>query len=103
MGCEPCEFSVFTVSKVDSCPEDENEWADRAAKKNCERYADQQTCSKPQKFKYHCAVDELEKKIVEVCAKEHLINGMLITWFWSNCWTVVKVTIHTSQNNTDYQ
>lgn len=64
--------------EVDSCPENEHEWADRAAKKNCERYALKQKCSKPEQFKYHCAVNELENTLIEVCAKEHLIMGMLI-------------------------
>lgn len=78
-GCEPCHFAVFTVLEVDSCPENEHEWADRAAKKNCERYALKQKCSKPEQFKYHCAVNELENTLIEVCAKEHLIMGGVCT------------------------
>lgn len=98
LGCEPCEFAVFTVSKVDFCPEDENEWADRAAKKNCELYAHQQKCSVPEKFKYHCAVDELEKKIVELCAKEHLITDGKCTEYNEKGKTIQE---HRIVNNTD--
>lgn len=98
LGCEPCHFAVFTVSKVDSCPEDENEWADRAAKKNCELYAHQQTCSIPGKFKYHCAVDELETKFVEVCAKIHLITDGSCTEYNEKGKTIQG---HSIINNTD--
>lgn len=97
LGCQPCDFAVFTVSKVDSCPEDENEWADRAVKKNCELYAHKQKCSEPEDFKYHCAVDELEKKFVEVCAKKHLMTNGNCTEYNEKGRTIQE---HEFSNNT---
>lgn len=78
LGCEPCQFSVFTETEVDTCPETEDELIRRKAEKKCETLANYQNCTEPEKFKYHCAIDEHENKLIEVCAKEHRINGRLI-------------------------
>lgn len=75
LGCEPCQFSVFTETEVDTCPETEDELIRRKAEKKCETLANYQNCTEPEKFKYHCAIDEHENKLIEVCAKEHRING----------------------------
>lgn len=75
LGCEPCQFSVFTETEVDSCPETQDELFRRKAEKKCETWATLQNCTEPERFKYHCAMNEHENKFIEVCAKEHRING----------------------------
>lgn len=75
LGCEPCQFSVFTETVVDTCPETQDELIKRKAEKKCEIWAQLQNCTEPGKFKYHCAMNEHENKLIEVCAKEHRING----------------------------
>lgn len=77
LGCEPCQFSVFTETVVDTCPETQAELIKRKAEKKCEIWAKLQNCTEPGKFKYHCAMNEHESKLIEVCAKEHRINGRL--------------------------
>lgn len=75
LGCEPCQFSVFTETEVDTCPETLDELIRRKAVKKCETWAKLQNCTEPERFKYHCAMNEHENKLIEVCAKEHRING----------------------------
>lgn len=75
LGCEPCQFSVFTETVVDTCPETQAELIKRKAEKKCEIWAKLQNCTEPERFKYHCAMNEHENKLIEVCAKEHRING----------------------------
>jgi uncharacterized Fe-S cluster-containing protein len=73
-----CEESVETRQEVDSCPSNEEETKIAAKKKNCEAIAHKQTCSNSSKFKYHCVMDELETSLLEVCAPEYIILGMII-------------------------
>lgn len=50
---------------------------ERAKMKNCEALAAIQNCTVPEKFKYHCVMNELETEFVEVCAPEYYIHGTL--------------------------
>lgn len=50
----------------------------RAKIKNCEAMAGIQNCTTAEKFKYHCVMNELETKFVEVCAPEYYIHGTLL-------------------------
>lgn len=70
-----CPWSSQTVEKVQSCPTTKEELANAKARKNCEALKKEQNCTKPEKFGYHCVIDELENSLVEVCAPEYIING----------------------------
>lgn len=48
----------------------------KAKRKNCESIAYEQKCTTPEKFKYHCVMNELENAFIEVCAPEYRIHGM---------------------------
>lgn len=50
---------------------------EKAKMKNCEAMAGIQTCTVPEKFKYHCVMNELQTTFVEVCAPEYYIHGKL--------------------------
>lgn len=51
---------------------------ERAKKKNCEALAQIQNCTEPQKFKYHCVINERGNAIVEVCAEAYHIHGEFV-------------------------
>lgn len=75
-GSKYCAESLNTMRNVDSCPSSEQEARNAAEKMNCEAISHNQNCTDPDKFKYHCVIDELEKSILEVCAPEYYILGM---------------------------
>lgn len=75
-----CAASLDTIRYVDSCPLDKHEAVIAAKKKNCEAKAFFQNCTPPANFKYHCLIDELEKHLLEVCAPEYYILGMVIIY-----------------------
>lgn len=50
---------------------------EKAKMKNCETMAKIQNCTVPEKFKYHCVMNELQTIFIEVCAPEYYIHG---TW-----------------------
>ena len=60
---------------VQSCPTTKEELEKQKARKNCEALKKQQNCTEPEKFQYHCVINELENSLVEVCAPEYIING----------------------------
>lgn len=74
-GIRNCPWSQQSVQTTDSCPKDKSEMEERAKKKNCEALARIQNCTEPQKFKYHCVINELGNAIVEVCAEAYYIHG----------------------------
>ncbi|XP_078325802.1 uncharacterized protein LOC111105393 isoform X2 [Crassostrea virginica] len=61
-----CETSLITSIPIKRCPRNELEWNTRAALLNCSSI--NQTCVKPDKFEYHCILNENVTGLVEVCA-----------------------------------
>lgn len=55
------------MREVSQCPKNEKEWKERAKTLNC-TYA-------PKNDVYHCALDHLGNKLVEVCAPVEPITG----------------------------
>lgn len=70
-----CQEAVDSVRVVDSCPTSETEWDVAARKKNCGRIASKQNCATVEKFQYHCVVNGLRNKLLEVCAPTRIIFG----------------------------
>lgn len=62
---------------MESCPTNYQEWETAAKLKNCKITAAQQKCSEADKFVYHCVIDGFENEILEVCAPQKYITGIL--------------------------
>ena len=85
-----CETSLITSIPIKRCPRNELEWNTRAALLNCSSI--NQTCVKPDKFEYHCVLNENVNGLVEVCApSKHVFGNWLqqhmnisIAYFFSN-------------------
>lgn len=67
-----CPWSTKTVKYVESCPENRSGMENRAKIKNCKLVP--QNCTEPNKFKYHCVINEMGDKFVEVCAEEYFVH-----------------------------
>ena len=76
-GSRSCSWSRETVEEVPSCPTNKTEVEERKIIKNCSAFANEQNCTEPRKFLYHCVLNELETSLVEVCAPLFVIHGML--------------------------
>lgn len=63
------------MTAVDSCPTSKTEWDAAARKKDCGRLASKQNCTTVEKFQYHCVVNGLRSKLLEVCAPTRIIFG----------------------------
>lgn len=70
-----CQEAVDSVTVVNSCPTSKTEWDVAARKKNCGRIASKQNCTTVEKFQYHCVVNGLRNKLLEVCAPTRIIFG----------------------------
>lgn len=70
-----CKDAVDSVEVVTACPTSNTEWEIAARKKNCERIASRQKCDSVERFKYHCVINGLRNKLVEVCAPSRIIFG----------------------------
>lgn len=70
-----CQEAVDSVRVVDSCPTSKTEWDVAARNKNCGRIASKQNCDTVEKFEYHCVVNGLRNKLLEVCAPTRIIFG----------------------------
>lgn len=70
-----CDQSLPTIHEVDRCPITEWEWARAAKRKRCDTLASAQKCSDPEKFAYHCLVNEKNNGLVEVCAPVWVLTG----------------------------
>lgn len=69
----PCRQSRDTVVPVSRCPRNKIEWITRADILNCS--FSPQTCVVPEKFQYHCVLNEIATGLVEVCAPFKTIHG----------------------------
>lgn len=70
-----CPEAVSSMKRVAACPTSKTEWDNAALKKNCSELAPSQNCAPVNKFKYHCVINGLRNKLVEVCAPERIIFG----------------------------
>ncbi|XP_052710322.1 uncharacterized protein LOC128184774 [Crassostrea angulata] len=70
-----CQEAVSSIQRVAACPTTKTEWKRAALKKNCSELALRQNCVPVNKFKYHCVINGLRNKLVEVCAPERIIFG----------------------------
>lgn len=70
-GSNSCEVTKSTIQIVDYCPDSEEKWRQAATRKNCSAYANQ--CSEPNKFVYHCVINEYVTETLEVCAYSRYI------------------------------
>lgn len=78
-----CKASFETVSNVDSCPDNESSWKDRANIKNCTI----QTKCDNKKLEYHCLLTGYQNQSIEVCAPNtRLVNGKIALYsVWRTC------------------
>lgn len=70
-----CPEAVSSMQSVAACPTSKTEWDSAALKKNCSELAANQDCVYVNKFRYHCVINGLRNKLVEVCAPERIIFG----------------------------
>ncbi|XP_078326164.1 uncharacterized protein LOC111105496 isoform X2 [Crassostrea virginica] len=89
-GNRHCSWSNKTVEVVSSCPTSHAEVEERKLKKNCVAFANLQNCTEPDKFLYHCVIDDLETSFVEVCAPVYIINH-------KGCYAAVKRVSSTTE------
>lgn len=72
-----CEEAVKSVKTVTSCPTSKTEWDIAALRKKCSGIASRQNCvNETEKFQYHCVINGLRNKLVEVCAPRRIIFGI---------------------------
>lgn len=85
-----CPEAVSSMKRVAACPTSKTEWDNAALKKNCSELAPRQNCAPVNKFKYHCVINGLRNKLVEVCAPERIIFGIF---------NLLQVGVHTVYYN----
>lgn len=69
----PCIASCQTVKETKTCPRNQLEWNVRAEVYNCLSF--HQRCVDPEKFEYHCVLNENGTGLLEVCAPAKYIHG----------------------------
>lgn len=70
-----CQEAVKSVEIVISCPSSKAEWDDAARRKDCGRLASKQNCTTAENFLYHCVINGLGNKLLEVCGPKRIIFG----------------------------
>lgn len=74
-----CEEAVKSVKNVTSCPTSKTEWDIAALRKNCSGIASGQNCVNAiEKFQYHCVINGLRDKLIELCAPTRIIFGYCV-------------------------
>lgn len=71
-----CKDSAATARKVESCPQNVDEWNEAASRKGCENIS--HSCNSPL-FKYHCVINPWGNETIEVCAPSLTIVGSVCT------------------------
>lgn len=71
----PCPASIPTLVEVPRCPRDKSEWDQAASRKQCHKIAAIQKCTDPEKFVYHCLLNEWTNGTVEICAPTWFLSG----------------------------
>lgn len=76
-----CEEAVNSVKNVTSCPTSKTEWDIAALRKNCSGIASGQNCVNAiEKFQYHCVINGLRDKLIELCAPTRIIFGIFYSY-----------------------
>lgn len=75
LGANACNESLSTVQKVTHCPRNFTELHIALKRKRCDSLATIQGCVEPNKFVYHCLVNQQNDGFVEVCAPEWILAG----------------------------
>lgn len=70
-----CPEAVLSVESVKSCPTSKTEWENASRRKSCSGIAPKQNCVAVEKFEYHCVINGLRNKLIEVCAPSRVIFG----------------------------
>ncbi|XP_061195600.1 uncharacterized protein LOC133203828 [Saccostrea echinata] len=71
-----CIESFPTIKGVKQCPMTEEAWLHAAKRKRCDALANIQTCvPEPDRFVYHCLVNQWGNGTVEVCAPIWILTG----------------------------
>nr|XP_022291649.1 uncharacterized protein LOC111102981 [Crassostrea virginica]XP_022291650.1 uncharacterized protein LOC111102981 [Crassostrea virginica] len=89
-----CGASLFTSIPTKRCPRNELEWNTRAALFNCSSI--NQTCVKPDKFEYHCVLNENVTGLVEVCAPSKHVFEQKCLHFHTGGKLIQESVIHCS-------
>lgn len=76
---EDCMDAVINMEVVESCPTSKKEWDIAARRKNCSKLAaeaERKNCIMNEKQpEYHCLINALRNKLLEVCAAGKIIFG----------------------------
>lgn len=76
---EDCMDTVYNTEVVESCPTSKVEWDIAARRKNCSKLAaeaERKHCTMNEKQpEYHCLINALRNKLLEVCAAGKIIFG----------------------------
>lgn len=76
---EDCMDTVYNTEVVESCPTSKVEWDIAARRKNCSKLAaeaERKNCTMNEKQpEYHCLINALRNKLLEVCAPGKTIFG----------------------------
>lgn len=81
-----CLIPTETIQSVTRCPNNDIEWKERVAMKNCSAYANM--CNGT--YVYHCLIDTYMNKLVEVCAKPKIIHFGSCTEFSSSALRIIR-------------
>lgn len=65
-GSRFCQWSKETAEAVSFCPLNKRMLEVRTNIKNCDAKAGIQNCTIPEKFKYHCVMNELETECTRI-------------------------------------
>lgn len=76
---EDCKEADYNAEVVESCPTSKEEWEIAARRKNCRKLAaeaERKNCTMNEKHpEYHCLMNALRNKLLEVCVAEKFIFG----------------------------
>lgn len=76
---EGCMDAIYNAEVVESCPTSKVEWDIAARRKNCSKLAaeaERKNCIMNEKQpEYHCLINALRNKLIEVCAPGKTIFG----------------------------
>lgn len=83
---EGCQDAVNDVKIVTSCPTSKEEWDIAARIKNCSNHAavaKSKNCTITEKQpEFHCLINSLKNKLLEVCADKRIIFGNIYILFF---------------------
>lgn len=82
---EDCKEVVYYAEVVKSCPTSKEEWEIASRRKHCGELAaeaERKNCTTNEKQpEYHCLINALRNKFLEICVAEKIIFGNFLTVF----------------------